>query len=171
MKNITSICCAVFLSACTSLFAQAPLGEGNKQLNAGFGFSSWGVPIYAGLDFGIHPDVTIGPQVSFRSYSENYNFNGSRFNYSHSIFVFGFNGNYHFNSLLNISSQFDFYAGATVGYYIWSSPSDYIGNRSSGIGLDAQVGGRYFFSDQWALNIEFGGGTASGGKIGITYEL
>ena len=88
MKIITSICCVVFLTAFTSLQAQAPLGKGNKQLNAGFGFSSWGVPVYVGMDFGVHPDVTIGPQVSFRSYSERYNFNGTRYNYSHSIFVF-----------------------------------------------------------------------------------
>lgn len=172
MKIITSICCVVFLSAFTSLQAQAPLGKGNKQLNAGFGFSSWGVPVYVGMDFGVHPDVTIGPQVSFRSYSEKYrDINGNRIGYSHSIFVLGFNGNYHFNSLLNISKEFDFYAGLTLGYYIWSSPSEYLGNRSSGLGLDAQIGGRYFFSDQWAINVEFGGGTASGGKIGITYKL
>lgn len=172
MKIITSICCVVLLSAFTSLHAQAPLGKGNKQLNAGFGFSNWGVPIYAGLDFGVHPDITIGPQVSFRSYSERYNDGlGNRISYSHSIFVLAFNGNYHFNSLLNISSEFDFYAGLTLGYYIWSSPNDYLGNRASGVGLDAQVGGRYFFSDEWAVNLEFGGGTASGGKIGITYKF
>lgn len=150
-------------------FAQAPLGNGGKQVNAGFGFSGWGVPIYAGLDFGVHPDITIGPQLSYRSYRETYRFGGDRYRYNHSIFVIGFNGNYHFNTLLEIPSEWDFYAGLTLGYYIWSSPSGYLGNRDSGIGLDGQIGGRYFFSDQFGINLEFGGGTTAGGKFGITY--
>jgi hypothetical protein len=40
----------------------------------------------------------------------------------------------------------------------------------SGLGLGAQIGGRYFFKDNFGLNLEFGGGNAlSGGKFGITY--
>lgn len=171
MKNLTVFCFALILSL-TYSHAQAPLGKGGKQLNAGLGFSNWGIPIYAGLDFGVHPDITIGPQVSFRSYSEKYrDFNNNTYNYTHSIFVLSFNGNYHFNTLLNIPSQWDLYAGLTLGYYVWSSPSDYLGKRNSGIGLDGQIGGRYFFSSKFAVNLEFGGGTASGGKIGITYKL
>jgi len=153
-------------------FGQAPLGNGSRQLNAGFGFSTWGMPVYAGLDFGVHPDLTIGPQLSFRSYSETFrDFNGTKYDYSHSIFVIAFNGNYHFNTLLNISSEWNIYAGLTLGYYIWSSPSGYLGKRNSGIGIDAQIGGRYFFSENIGVNLEFGGGTASGGKIGITYKF
>lgn len=33
--------------------AQAPLPVGGKQLNAGLGLSSKGVPVYVGLDFGV----------------------------------------------------------------------------------------------------------------------
>lgn len=162
----------VLISSVTYLNAQAPLGKGGKQLNAGLGFSNWGVPIYAGLDFGVHPDITIGPQVSFRSFSEKYrDFNGNTYGYDHSIFVLAFNGNYHFNTLLKIPKQWNVYAGLTLGYYIWTSPSGYLGKRDSGVGLDAQIGGRYFFSEKFGVNLEFGGGTASGGKIGITYKL
>lgn len=171
MQKIPVIC-LVLLSTVTYALAQAPLEKGGKQLNAGFGFSNWGVPIYAGLDFGVHPDITIGPQVSFRSFSENYrDINGNKYSYSHTIFVIAFNGNYHFNTLLEIPSEWDLYAGLTLGYYMWSSPSGYLGDRSSGLGLDAQIGGRYFFSEKFGINLEFGGGTASGGKIGITYKL
>lgn len=170
MKKVIVVC-SFLISSLTYLNAQAPLGKGGKQFNAGLGFSSWGVPIYAGLDFGVHPDITIGPQVSYRGYSEKYRENGSVYKYSHSIFVLAFNGNYHFNTLLQIPSQWDLYAGLTLGYYIWTSPSGYLGNRGSGLGLDAQIGGRYFFSEKFGINLEFGGGTASGGKIGITCKL
>jgi hypothetical protein len=172
MKKLVAI--SLFLvSSVTYLNAQAPLGKGGKQFNAGLGFSNWGVPIYAGLDFGVHPDITIGPQVSFRSYSERYRDfpGGTKYRYNHSIFVLAFTGNYHFNTLLEIPEQWNVYAGLTLGYYIWTSPSDYPGNRGSGIGLDAQIGGRYFFSEKFGVNLEFGGGTTSGGKIGVTIKL
>ena len=171
MKKL-SIVYLVLISSVTYLNAQAPLGKGGTQLNAGLGFSNWGVPIYAGLDFGVHPDITIGPQLSYRSYSERYReFQGNIYRYNHSIFVLGFTGNYHFNTLLQIPKQWNVYAGLTLGYYIWTSPSGYLGNRGSGIGLDAQIGGRYFFSEKFGVNLEFGGGTTSGGKIGITCKF
>jgi hypothetical protein len=73
---------------------------------------------------------------------------------------------------MNIPSNFDFYAGLNIGFYIWSSPNNYYGTHSSGLGLGAQVGGRYFFSKNAGLNLEFGGGNAfSGGKFGLTFKL
>lgn len=147
--------------------AQGSLGKGNKQLNAGVGISTWGVPVYVGVDFGVHPDITIGPMVSFRSYSERFNTT----KYTHSIFVIGFNGNYHFNSLIDLDPEWDLYAGLTLGYYIWNSPNDYIGNQISALGVQGQIGGRYFFSDNFGVNLELGGGVASGGKLGITLKL
>ena len=71
-----------------------------------------------------------------------------------------------------MTNQWDFYAGLNLGYYTWSSPSDYPGNRTSGLGLGAQVGGRYYFTPKVGINLEIGGGNAfSGGKIGLTFKL
>jgi outer membrane immunogenic protein len=150
----------------TTLFAQAPPGKGGAQLNAGVGFSSWGTPVYIGADFGVHPDITIGPKFSYR----NYNYNASGVNWDQSLTVLAFNGNYHFNTLLKMSSKWNFYAGVTLGYYVWSS-NDFTGAQASGIGFDGQIGGRYFFSNNFGINLEFGGGTATGGNLGITYKF
>jgi hypothetical protein len=169
MRKVVVLCLLALVALVSN--GQAPLGKGGSQLNAGFGFSGWGVPIYAGIDFGVHPDITVGPQASFRSYSERFRDANGTYKFNHSIFVIGVTGNYHFNTLLNLPSEWNVYGGLTLGYYVWSSPSDYLGNRSSGIGLDAQIGARYFFSDKFGINLEFGGGTASGGKIGITYRM
>lgn len=150
------------------IFAQSPIEKGESQLNAGIGLSSWGVPVYLGLDYGVHPDITVGGELSFRSYRDKY----ANVNYDHSIIGISGNGNYHFNRVLEIPKKWDFYAGLNLGFYIWSSPNDYQGSHSSGLGLGAQVGGRYFLSDKVGLNLEFGGGNAfSGGKFGLTFKL
>jgi outer membrane immunogenic protein len=165
MKKI-NVLVLITLLCSTVAFAQAPLGKGGKQLNAGLGFSNWGVPVYVGIDFGVHEDITIGPVASF----QNYGYRADGFKYRQNLIVLGFNGNYHFNTILDMPSRWDFYAGLTLGYYIWSD-NDFTGAKASGLGVRGQVGGRYFFSDNFGINVEFGGGTSSGGGIGITYKF
>lgn len=150
----------------TTLLGQYKLPDGGMQLNAGIGFSSWGLPIYGGLDFGVHKDISVGGEVSFRSYSEGW----SGHDYSHTIIGISANGNYHFTHLLEIPKDWDVYAGLNIGFYSWSSPSGYGGSGSSGVGLGAQFGARYYFNNNWGINLEFGGGNSfSGGKFGISY--
>lgn len=160
----------------SAVFAQGTLDKGGKQLNAGLGFSSFGTPVYVGLDFGVHEAITVGPRVSYRRYSENVPFFGE---YNQSLIALSFNGNYHFNALLELPDEFDLYAGLTLSYYVWSDakfsnsaiPNNGNFGESSGVGFDAQIGGRYFFSDNFGVNLEFGGGSLSGGIIGITYKF
>jgi hypothetical protein len=68
-----------------------------------------------------------------------------------------------FQYILNISSLWDFYAGLNLGFYNWNSPNDYEGSHNSGLGLGAQIGGRYFFNNKVGINLEFGGGNAFSG--------
>lgn len=167
MKRIT-FAILLIVAGVITVEAQCPLKKGDHQFNAGFGFSNGGIPIYAGIDFGAFNDITIGIEGSFRSYNED--LYGSR--YTSAVFGIAGTGNYHFNTVLEIPRKWDFYAGITLGYYSWSIPSDYPGSNSSGLGLGAQIGGRYFFNRNFGLNLEFGGGSSfSGGKIGITYTL
>jgi len=164
-KTISSV---VLLLLTISLFAQKPISKGQTQLNAGIGFSGWGMPVYVGLDYGVHPDISVGGELSYRSYSES--LVGAK--YSHSVIGIIGNGNYHFNRVMNIPSPWDFYAGLNLGFYNMSSPSNYGGSNSSGLGLGAQIGGRYYFSQKWGVNLEIGGGNSvSGGKLGITFKF
>ncbi len=164
-KTITFI---IVLLASTAMFAQAPIAVGQSQFNAGVGLSSWGVPVYVGFDFGVHPDITLGAEASFRSYRDR----KAGIRYNHSIIGISGNANYHLNRILNIPSNWDLYAGLNIGFYIWKSPDEYEGSRSSGLGVAGQVGGRYYFTDTFGLNLEFGGGNAfSGGKFGISIKL
>ena len=165
MNNYILVAC---LALSSMLFAQSPIEKGQAQINAGFGLSNYGFPVYAGFDYGVHPDISVGAEVSYRSYHEDY-FNS---NYDFSIIGISGNCNYHFNRVLNIPNKFDVYGGASVGFYIWNSPSGYGGNRASGLGLGLQIGGRYYFNDRIGVNLELGGGNAtSGAKIGVSIKL
>jgi len=170
MKKATIL--AVFCLLSIGAFAQSPLDKGALQLNAGFGTSGWGTPIYVGLDYGIHEDITLGGEFSFRSYNQSY-YNSAYGNYEYksTIMGIGINGNYHFNRVMDIPSEWDFYVGPSLNFYIWNYDDNYPGtNDNSDIGLGAQIGGRYFFTDNFGLNLELGGGSATNGaKFGITY--
>ncbi|MDO9576833.1 MAG: hypothetical protein Q7J16_03030 [Candidatus Cloacimonadales bacterium] len=160
----------VLLVVVGAVFAQNPVAKGQTQFNAGVGFSSWGAPIYLGLDFGVHKDFTMGGEFSFQSYRDKY----ENHYYDHTVMGISGNGNYHFNHVLNIPTNWDFYAGLCIGFYIWNSPNDYPddGPHSSGLGVGGQIGGRYYFSNNFGVNLEFGGGNAfSGGKFGISLKL
>ncbi len=169
MKNKVLLLATLFVAGFLSVNAQAPIGIGEAQINAGLGFSGWGVPVYGGVDFGVHEDITVGGEVSFRSYKDSW----AGTNYNHSIIGLAANGNYHFNRLLEIPKEWDVYGGLTLGYFIWSANNaGYGGSQSSGLGLGIQVGGRYYFNQKFGVNLELGGGSAtSGGKIGVSIRL
>lgn len=166
MKQI--IIMIVILLTVSTVFATNALAKGQTQINTGVGLSSWGIPVYIGLDYGIHQDVTLGAELSYQSYQERYHSS----DYDHSITgVFG-NANYHFNNVLEIPSDWDFYAGLSLGFIVWNSPDEYHGSNTSGLGLSGQIGGRYYFTDVFGVNLELGGGNAfSGGKFGISLRL
>jgi hypothetical protein len=158
----------IMVLATIAVFAEAPLSKGQTQINLGVGFSSGSIPVYLGFDYAVHKDVTLGAEISWRGYDEYYD----KHDYHHNVFGISGNANYHFNTVLNIPSNWDFYAGINVGFYNWNSPDDYHGNHNSGLGIGAQIGGRYYFNDKVGINLEFGGGNEfSQGKIGLTIKI
>ncbi|MDR6845179.1 outer membrane beta-barrel protein [Flavobacterium granuli] len=174
MKKIILMFAIGILS--TGAFAQAPLEEGRTQLNAGLGLSGWGVPVYFGLDYGIAKDWTLGGQLSFQTDEDPYHNsnNNNTYYYDNSVVGIGANGNYHFNRILDMPSKFDFYAGASLTYYIWDYDDYGSGAHpdNDALGLGLQVGGRYFFTDKFGINLELGGNTGtSGAKFGVTFKL
>ena len=129
---------------------EAPLCKGDMQVNFGLGFGNWGLPIYASFDFAVHDDVTVGPEISL-TFSEGGTYFGAVAR-----------GDYHFNRIIGIPSEWDFYAGASVGYR-----SGYNYNAFFGV----QVGGRWYWDERWGLNVEVGGGSTFGGRVGVSFKL
>ncbi len=130
--------------------AQSPIGKGGKQLNFGFGLYSASLPMYAGMDFGVHEDITVGPQAGV----------DLRLDY----LALSGRASYHFNSLIGIPRDWDFYAGLNLGFVAG------LGNdRFSGLDLALHIGGRYYWNSSWGVNLEFGGGNnISGGRVGLS---
>jgi hypothetical protein len=152
MKKLTLLF-ALILSFSLVSMAQSPIGKGGRQFNFGFGFGS-DFPVYASYDFGVHKDITVAPRVAF-------DLNGFDW-----LTISG-RGDYHFNTLLDIPDNWDFYAGLNLGFRIGLS-----NNWSSGPDLGAQVGGRYYWNEKWGVNVEFGGGsTMAGGGIGLSMRM
>jgi outer membrane immunogenic protein len=166
MKKLLAL--LLFVSLVSTAMAQYPLPTGRTQINLGVGLSNWGIPVYVGLDYGIHKDISLGAELSFRNYDESWN-NGI---YHQQIMGFVGNANYHFNSLLNIPNTVDFYGGINIGFNTWTSPSGYGGNHASGLALGAQIGGRVYVSKTVGLNLELMGGNGlNSGKFGVTFKL
>lgn len=144
---------AVLLASIT-IYAQnggvAPLAKGEQQLNFGLGFSDYGVPLYASYDFAVHKDVTVTPQLNVNIDDD------VRFG----IMV---KGDYHWNYLIGIPSNWDFYSGLRLGINFYNSSSD--------IDLGIEVGGRWYWSEKWGLNLEIAGGTGFGSTIGVSMKM
>ncbi len=162
---------------CSALSFSQRVQKGESQVNVGVGFASdYGIPFYVGVDYGVHPDITVGAQASFAS--KNY----SQVGYSEikgTWFGIGANANYHFNTILSIPNKWDVYAGATLAYnsFSYDYPANWGKNvfndkEDSGVGFAGQVGARYYFTDKFGVNLEYGGGNiTSGGKFGISYKF
>ncbi len=139
----------------SSLFVQAqggdaPLNKGMKQLNFGLGFASYGIPTYIGIDFAIHDDWTLGPVARLI------------FDEDHSSFGALGRVDYHWNRLMGIPSNWDFYLGANVGV---------ISGDDLDLDLGLQIGGRYYWSERWGVNLEIGGGTGYNSALGLSYRF
>ena len=166
MKKIILIIALVISTS--YIFAQSTVDKGMKEINAGFGIDSWSAPIYLGFDYGVYKNITVGAQLTLHDYEEKWLYK----NYIIDVWGISGNANYHFNELLKISQRWDLYAGINLGFYITSSPAGYGGSIPNSFGFGAQIGGRYFFSSKWGINLEYGGGSSVNGiKIGVTYRF
>lgn len=142
-------------------------------LNLGVGLSNWGIPVYGGVEGFVSPDFSLGGVVSYRRYNEDW----KSYRYAFSITTISAVGNYHFNRIMNIPSNWDLYLGANLGYSIagYDRPGgapDYDYRRVGGLAAGLQLGGRYYFSRSAGLNLEIGGGNVlSDARFGVTFRL
>jgi outer membrane immunogenic protein len=136
----TLLLLTIFFIVCVSKTqAQVPFDKGERIFNFGLGF-------YVALEYAVHQDVTIGVQSDFSlMYKEN------------GIGIVG-RGDYHFNTILNLPTYFDLYAGLSFGF--WDGP------HSAG-----QIGARYFFNQKWAANLEFGASNIANGRFGLSMKF
>ena len=151
MKRRLAISLAAILTTLAPMAAaagggQAPLGTGQLAFNGGVGLGRAPLPLYVGLDGAVHPDVTVGGDVFISSRLGDVTLMGRV--------------DYHWNRLLGIPRDGDFYLGAglvVADYGLWPR---------------LLVGGRWFFSERVGLNLEIGGENKwAGGLLGVTVKI
>lgn len=134
MKKILLSLIAVF---CLSFSGYS---QAQKYLNLGL--------IGASVEFPVASAITVGP-AAYTNFDLNY-------------LTLGAKGNYYFDDLFGLPSEWDVYAGANLGFGV-AMNSD----NDSDLDLGLQVGGRWFWSDKWGLYVELGGGKLGGAAYGI----
>ena len=159
----------------TELFAQEPaFKNGDKVLNIGFGIGSdlysryhykIGIPLVsASLEVGVKDGVIekgsigVGGYLGYTSYKEDI----INFGYSYKSIIIGVRGSFHYP----IVSKLDSYTGIMLGYNISSaksfgSSSNNFDAKPGGLVFAWFVGGRYYFSNNFAGMAELG--------VGIVY--
>lgn len=120
----------------------------NAQAAKVLNFGGLGTGLYASIEFPVHSAITIAPLVN------------TDWEFNH--LVIAAKGNFYFDELIGLDSPWDFYAGANLG---WRISDD--GKFNAGL----QVGGRWFWSEKWGINAEFGGGTGVTGGVGVTMKF
>jgi|SRR5690606_4682076 len=125
--------------------------KGDVIVNAGVGLGSTftfvgglGLPLGGGVEFAVSDVIGVGGEIGFVS--------GGGLT---ALYV-GPKGYYHFNELLNIENdQLDLYAGLAL-YYRHFSFSGFSFGIGSGIYPGFHIGGRYYFSESFGVNVELG---------------
>lgn len=189
MKNkLILTCFTLVMLFSTSSYAQFnPYANGVNMLTAGIGFSNWGLPIFARFEAPVADNITVGGGLSYQTKTDTY---GSS-KWKTTLFGINARGSYHFNELLEVNDDWDFYAGVTLGYIVangkWTDGGNFnindsnarvasttstsgIGFGSGGIGFGVHLGARYFINESFGINLEVGGGSQlSGGTLGATF--
>ncbi len=150
MKHLHVWLLLFFITITYQTYAQSPLVKGEKQLD--FGVASYDIDksVYGGIDFGIINWITVGAEATA----------GKNHVY------FGGNANFHFDEPFELSEKFNVYGGVRIGYI----SSDLL--KDDGMRFGAQIGGRYFFTDQLGANFEFQlVKILVGPSLGVTYIL
>ena len=142
MKRILTM---IALSGVMLFGANTVSAQAQKYLNVG----GAGTGLYASIEFPLSSVITIAPQ-----FSTDYNFGK---------FVISAKGNYYFDDVFGVGDAWDVYAGANAGWRI--------DNNNDGFAWGVQVGARWFWSDKWGINGEFGGGSGVLGGVGLTMKM
>lgn len=145
----------------TATFAQNQIGKAKFQLNGGVGLSSWGFPIYGGIDCNLVKNISFGAEISYRQ----------KVKKSDEFYIvkgLSANGNYHFGKIFGLPQTVDIYGGVNLGFFQWNKGILTSDMWNTGV----QIGARYFFKNNLAINMEAGTGNAfSVGKLGLTCIL
>jgi outer membrane immunogenic protein len=146
------------------------VAKGTSYLNAGIGFSNYGLPLHVSFDKLVVNDISVGIFANAQTYNAQVNF----YDESHAIVHSGIKSNYYFNHILGIDDdQWSLAAGLSAGYwhYFYEGAASNLGwSKKGGIFLSSQIDLRYFFNKNWAILLHANYGGMNAGIVGFTYR-
>jgi hypothetical protein len=134
-------------------------------------------PLVAAVDYGVHPDVSVGGLVSYYRSSVSYGYAGlSGAKWTYNYLTIGARSDYHFGRFVGVE-KLDLYGGAILAYNIVSvsspSSSTYASLNTASASVitwGLNVGARYFFTPSLAAQAELGVGLGNL-SAGIAYKF
>jgi hypothetical protein len=194
MKNKMCILpCLVSVMLLLAKPAKAQYEKGNILVNAGislgligysyagYGNSSFALPLNASVEYSINENVAVGPYLGYFSRSYSYS---STYRDRFSVISFGGRLSFHASRFLNDklnwnvpTDKWDIYGSALLGYenHHWKFDSDYngvrIANNAGRLILGPVIGARYLAGEKFGVFGEFGRGTFGLMTIGASLRL
>ncbi len=161
---LTFVFVGAFLFSGTQEFS-----KGDKFLTGQVGLNSYAIPFGASYGMAINENVEVGGTVMLYFWSDP--------GFSYTVISPSLDAMYHFTKLE--AENVDLFAGASLGYSIFSVSSDYgtyTGTFSSSLYLSPFVGGRYYFNEKTAVSLRLhfavsGTVTGVGGLLGVTFKM
>jgi len=162
-KLVVFIVIVTFLATC--LPADQNFKKGDKYLTGQVGLNSYAFPFGFSYGFGITAAIEIGITVMAYFWSDAF--------FSYTIVQPAADFFYH---LLRLKLKFDLFVGASLGYSVFSSNSQYLGSYASTLFLSPVLGARYFFKNNWAVTLKLyfsitGDFNGIGALLGISKRL
>jgi outer membrane immunogenic protein len=143
--------------------------KGTTFLNAGIGFSNYGLPLHLSIEKLVVNDISVGIFANGQSY----NALGAFYNDNHLIVHGGVKSNFYFNHLIGVDDdKWYFAAGISAGYWRYfyeGSASNLSWGRKGGIYLASQIDLRYCVNKHWSVLLQGNYGGMNAGIIGVTY--
>ena len=176
MKRLCTIALVVMLSMPVLNAQESMFNMGDKVVSLGIGLGS---NIYRGLYYsrGVPPVsisyeqalvddilekgvIGVGGYLGYTSYRYRYDWFGVEYGWNYSDIIFAALGSFHYPLVDNL----DTYGGVLAGYRISTAreygdvPSGTFSSASGGLVFSPFVGGRYYFSDNFAAFLQLGYG-------------
>lgn len=117
--------------------------KGGKYLTPQIGLNSYAIPFGASFGLAITDNIEAGGTVMAYFWSD--------FGYSFTIIQPSADLFYHFT---NLDLPVDLFAGASLGFSVFSSDTGYSGLYKSSIFLSPFLGARYFLKDKLAISLK-----------------
>jgi len=173
-KSIVSLLVVLFFSL-TAFAGEQEFAQGRVFVTPQIGLDEWATPVGVSVEFAITENIGVGGTVMFSFWSDNWGLGKIK----QSIITPSVDAYYHFTSI--DLDKFDLFAGASLGYSIYSWSWDFAGDdwggaAGSGLYLSPFIGARYFLTEKLAISLKayfsaIGDFNGVGGALGVTIRV